>query len=209
MAATEDRLKDTMTELDEKMDRLEAYSRRQNLKFFEIPMSDNDNRTGSVQKVLQALPTAMPGKNWSEDHTVRAHRLGSDDQNLQNQQNGQERREKPMVVRFTRWQDKTDILTDGREGLRKQNIKVLGDLTKRQRSVIEDHRQRGRHDYYSGSKLVVTGPLCTWTPAPMSTPAGVTGMAVICSEVKTSLIGTGTNCSSNTGPTSRTAIPIV
>ena len=117
MAATEDRLKDTMTELDEKMDRLEAYSRRQNLKFFEIPMSDNDNRTGSVQKVLQALPTAMPGKNWSEDHTVRAHRLGSDDQNLQNQQNGQGRREKPMIVRFTRWHDKMDFLTDCRWGL--------------------------------------------------------------------------------------------
>ena len=126
---------------------------------------------------------------------MRMHRLGSDDQNLQNQHNGQGRRVKPMTVRFTRLLDRMDILTDGREGLRKQNIKVLGDLTKRQRSVIEDHRQRGRHDYYSGSKLVVTGPLCTWTPAPMSTPAGVTGMAVICSEVKTSLIGTGTNCS--------------
>ena len=53
-------------------------------------------------------------------------------------------------------------------------------------------------------------------PAPMSTMqthAGVTGVAVICSEVKTSLIGTGTNCSSNTGPTPPTAmtgkLPIV
>ena len=189
MAATEDRLKDTMTELDEKMDRLEAYSRRQNLKLFEIPMSDNENRTACVQKVMQALRTAMPGKTWSEDHVVKAHRLGSDDQNLQNQQNGQERREKPMVVRFTRWQDKTDILTDGREGLRKQNIKVSGTLTKRLRTIIEDHRQRG-------------------APCIQELPAWRRR-----SEVKTPLNGTGTNCSSNTRPAPSTAmtgkLPIV
>ena len=103
----------------------------------------------------------MPGQNWREDHTVMAHRLGSDDQNLQSQQNGQWRREKPMIVRFTRWQGKMDVLIDGTEGLRMQNVKVSGDLTKRQRSVIEDHRQRGLHAHYSGSKLVVTGPLRT------------------------------------------------
>ena len=54
-------------------------------------MADNENRTACVQKVLQALRTAMPGKNWREDHIVRTHRLDGDDQNLQNQQNGQER----------------------------------------------------------------------------------------------------------------------
>ena len=119
----------TLAELDEKIDTLEAYSRRENFKFFGISMSDNENRTACVQKVLQALRTAMPGKTWSENHIVRAHRLHSDDQNLQNQQNGQWRREKPMIVSSTLWQDKTDILTDCKEGLRKQNIKVSGDLT--------------------------------------------------------------------------------
>ena len=41
LAETEDRLKDTIKELDEKIDRLEAYSRRESLNFFGIPMSEN------------------------------------------------------------------------------------------------------------------------------------------------------------------------
>ena len=150
----------------------------------------------------------MSGKTWSEHHVARAHRLGIDDQDLQNQQNGQGRRENPMIVRFTRRQDKMDILADGREDLRKQNIKVSGDLTKMPRSVIEDHRQRG---------FMLTTVAASWLsldpyalhPAPMSatqTHAGVTGMAAICSEVKTPFIGTGTNCSSNMGPTPLTTI---
>ena len=98
LAETEDRLKDTTAELDDKIDRLEAYSRRENLKFFGIPMSDNENRTACVQKVMQALRTAMPGKTWREDHIMRAHRLDSDDQNLQNQQNGQGRRETALAT---------------------------------------------------------------------------------------------------------------
>ena len=65
------------------------------------------------------------------------------------------------IIRFPRWQDKMDILTDGREGLRKQNIRVSGDLTTRQRSVIEDRRQRGLHTYDRCSTLVVTVPLHT------------------------------------------------
>ena len=42
LAETGDRLKDTMAELNEEIDRLEAYLRRENFLFFGIPMSVNE-----------------------------------------------------------------------------------------------------------------------------------------------------------------------
>ena len=148
----EEKLEGLTKKFDEKLDRLEAYSRRENLLLFGIPESDKEN---CVEKVLQTVRTALPDKQWSDDDIVRAHRLGT-------QAPGPGRhnsRERPMIVRFLRWRDKMKVLTQGREALRQQNIQAAADLTQRQRDNIKAHRDRGQHAYYRGSQLVVSGPL--------------------------------------------------
>ena len=52
-----------------------------------------------------------------------------------------------------------DILTKGRGGLKKKGITVAGDLTTRQQTTIQEHRDRGLRAYYKGNRLLVAGPL--------------------------------------------------
>ena len=52
-----------------------------------------------------------------------------------------------------------DILTKGKQQLKRKGVKVAGDLTTRQQKVIKDYRDRGQRAYYKGNKLVVVGPL--------------------------------------------------
>ena len=113
-----------------------------------------------------------------------------------------------MIVRSTRWQNKMDILTYGREGLRKQNIKVdVGALR------VTD---KGGFLLTTVAASWLSWDLFVLHPTQLSTTqtrAGETGIAEIRSKVKTALIGTGSNCSSNTAPTPSTAmtgkLPIV
>ena len=64
-----------------------------------------------------------------------------------------------MIVKFTRWSDKMDVLTKGREALKKKGLTVAGDPTTKQQNTIREHRQRGLRAYYKGNRLVVAGPL--------------------------------------------------
>ena len=52
-----------------------------------------------------------------------------------------------------------DVLTKGREALKKKGLTVAGDPTTKQQKPIREHRERGLRAYYKGNRLVVTGPL--------------------------------------------------
>ena len=52
-----------------------------------------------------------------------------------------------------------DVLTKGREALKKKGLTVAGDPTTKQRNTIREHRERGLRAYYKGNRLVVAGPL--------------------------------------------------
>lgn len=54
-------------------DKLETFWRRDNLKFFGIPESENETLNPNVVDVLQGT---VPDKVWSVSDIVRAHRLG-------------------------------------------------------------------------------------------------------------------------------------
>ena len=64
-----------------------------------------------------------------------------------------------MIVKFTGWSDKIDVLTKGREALKKKGLTVAGDPTTKQQKPIREHRERGLRAYFKGNRLVVTGPL--------------------------------------------------
>ena len=85
----------------------------------------------------------MPNKQWSRDDIIRAHRLGNSNQNS----NGYTRPQ-PIIAKFAKWSDKMDILTKGREQLKRKGARVAGDLTTRQQKVIEGYRDKGQRAYY-------------------------------------------------------------
>lgn len=62
-----------------------------------------------------------------------------------------------MIVKFTRWSGKMDILRKGREVLKKKGVTVAGDPTTKQQNVMPEHRERRLHAHYKGNRLVVAG----------------------------------------------------
>ena len=147
----EDRLLQISADLDDKIDRLEVFSRRDNLKFFNVPMSlSNENYADRVDKIVDILSDIVPGKTWCPDDITRAYRLGNSYNND---------RAAPVIVTFAKWSDKMAVLTRGREGLKRKGVRVAGDLTSKQQANIQEQRSRGMHAFYKGNRLVVAGPL--------------------------------------------------
>ena len=149
--ALEDRLTKISTDLEEKIDKLEAITRRDNLKLFNIWESPNESHEELVNKVVDVLNDCVPCKKWCPDDIVHARRLGNS--------NSGNARPKPLIATFRMWSDKMDVLTKGREGLKKKGVSVAGDLTTRQQATIQEHRNRGLRAYYKGNRLVIDGPL--------------------------------------------------
>ena len=143
--------------LEEKIDKLKRFSRRDNLKFFNIPQSTDEDYETCVMKVVSILQDTVPNRQWCRGDIVRArHRLGS---NTSDKSRNGFSKLQPVIVKFTRWSDKMDILTKGREALKKKGVTVAGDLTTKQQDTIREHRERGLRAYYKGNRLVMAGPL--------------------------------------------------
>nr|KAG5689141.1 hypothetical protein BaRGS_006349 [Batillaria attramentaria] len=67
-----------------------------------------------------------------------------------------------MIVKFTHWSDKLDILTKGREKRKEMDISVAGDLTERQQATLKRYRDGGIRAYYMGDRLVPVS--ASWGP---------------------------------------------
>ena len=164
VAETVDDLQEDLEELktryDEELDKLEAFSRRDNLRFFGLAETPGETFDSCAAKVVDCLKDTVPGKNWSVDDVVRAHRVGQKP-NFASMaaSQGSKPKSRPMIVKLRRWQDKMDILTNGRAALKRKDIQVASDLTTRQSEQIRKHREKGLHAYFKGSKLIVAGPL--------------------------------------------------
>ena len=109
-----------------------------------------------VMKVVSILQDTVPNRQWCRADIVRAHRLGS---NTSDKSRNGFSKLQPVIVKFTRWSDKMDILTKGREAPKKEGVTVAGDLTTKQQDTIQEHREWGLRAYYQGNRLVMAGPL--------------------------------------------------
>ena len=70
----EEKHSQTTTMLEEKIDKLKGFSRRDNLKFFNIPQSTDEDYETCVMKVVSILQDTVPNRQWCRGDTVRAHR---------------------------------------------------------------------------------------------------------------------------------------
>lgn len=138
-----DTLTESVEKLDEECDRLEGFSRRDNVRFFNIDETDMEN---CKQKVLNVLRENVDDKDWNDRDIIRAHRLG--------RSNGANS-SRPLIAKFAHWEDKMLIL-NSRDALRDSGIKVASDLTKRQRETLKrTSKETGKRCYYKGQKLVI------------------------------------------------------
>ena len=145
VTALEETLARTSTELEEKIDKLEGFSRRDNLKFFNIPQAADEDYDTCAMKAVDILRGTVPNKQWCRDDIVRAHRLGNNNNNNNNNNRNSNgpTKSQPIIAKFTRWSDKMDVLTKGREELKKKGITVTGDLTPKQQNTTQEHHDRG------------------------------------------------------------------
>ncbi|XP_076439146.1 uncharacterized protein LOC143278020 [Babylonia areolata] len=138
-----------ISKIESEIDKLEEYSRRENLRFFGIPpLGQNENNDTCVSAVVDTLNSVERGvKKWTPDDIVRAHRIGQT----------REGNPRPMIVRFARWRDKMTIITDRdlRNKLTEKGVKVANDLTRAQSSVVAQARREGKKAYFRKGKLVI------------------------------------------------------
>ena len=107
-----------------------------------------------VMKVVNILQDAVPNRQWRWSDIVHVHCFGSNTSD--NNRNGFSKPQ-TMIVKFTRWSGKMDILRKGREVLKKKGVTVAGDPTTKQQNVMPEHRERRLHAHYKGNRLVVAG----------------------------------------------------
>ena len=150
MSATVESLQTEMKALKSEVDRLEQFSRRDNLRMYGVPHSGNaefENYDTCAKAVTDILNSADGPKQWTTDDIARAHRVG---QSL----NG---KPKPMIVKFNRWKDKMAILSDRkfRDSLERRGVKVVSDLTRQQAEVVAAAKRDGKVAFFKRGKLTV------------------------------------------------------
>ncbi|XP_025113494.1 uncharacterized protein LOC112575716 [Pomacea canaliculata] len=153
-----DHVDQSLQVFENKLDKLEGFSRRDNLRFFGIPETGDDSYETCAATIIQLLQETIPGKVWQTTDIVRAHRVGKKIVPAGHTRN-RENKPRPIIAKFTRWSDKLDILTKAREKLRVKGVTVASDLTERQQSIIKCYRDSGVRAFYRGDRLIVGGTL--------------------------------------------------
>ena len=100
---------DRMDNIEKNIDRLEAYSRRENTRIFGIPEDENETPLSIKENLLSYFRIASPDKEWSTRDIVRAQRIGST--------TDAENDPRPIIVHFLHWDDRMSLY-HGRESLR-------------------------------------------------------------------------------------------
>jgi hypothetical protein len=146
-------MKEELERMSSEIDRLEEFSRRDNLRMFGIGSvigNERENYDDCCAAVCNVL-NHVDGLNreWTERDIVRAHRVGQ-------ARSGQPR---PMIVKFSQWKDKMRLITDKplRGKLEREGVRVANDLTRRQAGMVAEAKREGKAAYFVKGKMTI-GP---------------------------------------------------
>lgn len=147
LSSQQDDLYRVVTSLEAEVDRLEGFSRRNNVKFFGIPEEVGDTDADCVVAVKNVLDTYIPQKQWEPDVIERAHRLGKPNPKNPNP--------RPIIAKFQRWGDAMRLMKDreARSDMEHDNLRAAQDLTRRQTQKLKQLREEGKTAYYTNGKL--------------------------------------------------------
>ena len=133
----------------DKVDRLEIFSERNNVKLFNVHEERDETDEDCVRKVVQLLNRFNWHKLWTRDDVDRAPRTGP--------KSGDINRSRPLIARLHRWSDKISVLPerDGRKAMSDTlNIRVATDLTDRQNNIRREETSDGRQAYFQNGRLL-------------------------------------------------------
>ena len=150
--------KDTLIDkLDQDVDRLERYSRRDTIRVFGLKERINESYDTIKQYVIDSvLKLACPDVEWSDEDIVRTHRVGYKSEAQVDDGNSDDDGQKPqtLLIKFLHWDKKMKVLK-GHEVLREAGIRIGDDLTRRQRKTLQDLSARGKYGYYYRGELII------------------------------------------------------
>jgi hypothetical protein len=146
----QDDVNSTLEGLQDEIDRLEGFSRRNNIKLFGIPEGTEES-TSCEEVVTDLLKKYYPDDTWDKDVIERAHRLGKYNSRHAN------RGPRPVIAKFQRWGDAMCAMRNraARDNMEKDNIRLAQDLTKRQSDRLRSLREEGRSGYFVKGRLQV------------------------------------------------------
>ncbi|XP_067668149.1 uncharacterized protein [Haliotis asinina] len=130
---------------DADIDKLEAFSRRDNIVFHGLAESQDESFNKCKDTVVSVLNNFVKARHWVRPDIICAHRIGK-------KQTYQER-PRPLIARFSLIEDKITVLKH-RDNLRVGNIGVANDLTKLQRETLADLKSKGQIAFYKNGNLI-------------------------------------------------------
>lgn len=147
------RLEQENSELWDKVDRLESFSRRSNVLFYNIPEEPRETWERCERKVRELVKGCM-GMELSEMDIERAHRVGPP---------GNARRARKIVAKFWNYKNKAKIISNAKK-FKDNGVDVTEDFTERvknSRNKLKQHmmsaRSQGHFAKLSYDKLVIDG----------------------------------------------------
>ena len=165
-------LKDENDQLRKKINKLEDQSRRKNLIFYDLEEDDKEDWATSEKKVRNVIKDSLK-LNEETIEIERAHRLGRKIE--QNERAaGQNRRPRPVIVKFSRFKQCDTILQTAKQELRNKDsaIRVSEDYSQEVREVrrnlipfLQQKRTENGPNvkvYISFDKLVVGNKRYIW-----------------------------------------------
>ncbi|KAK7473778.1 hypothetical protein BaRGS_00035001 [Batillaria attramentaria] len=149
VADNQDRLADGLAGLEDDIDKLERYSRRNNVLLYGVAEEARETYDSCCEKVITTLQKYMPGKEWKPEDVERCHRLGGFA--------SQSQRPRPIIVKFQRWGDAMLVMRnrEAKEVMRGDDLRVAADLTRRQRQQLQELYAQGKRGYFVSGRLVV------------------------------------------------------
>lgn len=145
LGAKQEELKQTIAYMEDEIDRLEGFSRKNNIKIFGIPEDIGLQDEDCVEAVKNILHTYLPEVTWQPDVVERAHRLGKPNQ----------RNTRPIVAKFLRWGDAMSLMKhrEARADMQHDGIWVAQDLTRRQSQKLKQLKDEGKSGYFVNGRL--------------------------------------------------------
>ena len=135
----QDHLSSATRELDGHLDRLDAFLRKNNLRFVNVHEGPGEDYKSCARKVVQLLNRFFPFKTWRPEDLEQAHRVGP------KRKDGS--RPRTLVARFHTWLDKLSLLEekDARKDMADTyGIRMAADLTDRQHKELKRQKDQGR-----------------------------------------------------------------
>ncbi len=121
-------MKQELSNVSSKLDRLEGHSRRNNLRFLGVEGRVSESWEETEQKVRHFISNTLGLTDMHDVEIERAHRVGS--QRLDNC---------PIIAKFSRYKDRETILKTARQTLNAQShFSVREDFTER----VQLHRRQ-------------------------------------------------------------------